>query len=76
MMDRERAYIPRLQIEFIDLITLPVYRKVLDQYYLHVKLFLFGRFGRFLALEAIQLSSMKLMNDNSVRKQFVFWTFI
>ena len=30
MMDRERAYIPRLQIEFIDLITLPVYRKVLS----------------------------------------------
>ena len=29
-MDRERAYIPRLQIEFIDLITLPVYRKVLS----------------------------------------------
>ena len=26
MMDRERAYIPTLQIEFIDHIALPVYR--------------------------------------------------
>ncbi len=26
MMDRERAYIPKLQIEFIDIIALPVYR--------------------------------------------------
>ena len=34
MMDREKAYIPRLQIEFIDLITLPVYRKVLNKFYL------------------------------------------
>ena len=33
-MDREKAYIPRLQIEFIDLITLPVYRKVLNKFYL------------------------------------------
>ena len=32
-MDRERAYIPRLQIEFIDLITLPVYRKVPSVHY-------------------------------------------
>ena len=41
MMDRERAYIPRLQIEFIDLITLPVYRKVVQgprkKYVNHVK---------------------------------------
>lgn len=29
-MDRDRAYIPQLQVQFIDSVALPVYRYVLD----------------------------------------------
>ena len=30
MMDRDRAYIPQLQVQFIDSVALPVYRYVLN----------------------------------------------